>query len=150
MSISSASTMSTSDNIKDNAEKAKKFLVEVKAALDSKQNLADDITMSAINQGTDVVTMFTVLKGFRGNALFYASLGTLGFNVAARAILAGRRIFFPPPGVVLDSGLGAFAGALLMLIEPIAGSEVIAASMGAVRTDRNAWLVVTATVLFII
>ena len=122
----------------DDAVKAKKFLVEVKAALDSKQNLADDITMSAINQGTDVVTMFTVLRGFRGNALFYASLCTLGVNVAARAILAVRRIFFPPEGVELASGLGAFAGALLMLIEPIAGSEVIAGSMRPVRTDMHA------------
>lgn len=85
--------------------------------------------MSWMDEATDFLTAFTVLRNFSGT-LFAASMVSAGVNALARLCLAAHRLVFPPKGVSVNMALPfvwlrMLFSALAMTIEPITGTWLV-------------------------
>ena len=101
-------------------------LEEKVSALGATQNKVDDIGASFLNEITDAVFAFTVLRGRRYD-LFIAEVAVFAVNAVARVMIALWTSC--RSGTELKTGLGSklrFVAALLLgIIEPIVGHELL-------------------------
>ena len=82
----------------------------------------DEVFSSIVNQGTDVVSAFAVMKKANPSC-FLASMGVLGVNVLARLIIGLATVF--SGNVVVKSKCTVAAGLILGMVEPVSGMALL-------------------------
>ena len=82
----------------------------------------DEVFSSIVNQGTDVVSAFAVMRKANPSC-FLASMGVLGVNVLARLIIGLATVF--SGNVVVKSKCTVAAGLILGMVEPVSGMALL-------------------------
>lgn len=101
--------------------------------LDEFQNFTDETFTSLVNQGTDVVTAFAVMKK-RNLGCFHASMGVLGFNAVARLGIGLATVC--SSDVKVKSCSRVLLGLVWGMVEPVSGNAIL--SSGVRGSGRHA------------
>ena len=94
--------------------------------LDESQNFADEVFTSVVNQGSDLVTAFAIMKG-ANDGCFYASMIVLGINCVVRLVVG--LITARSDQVQTKSCTRVLLGLVLGMIEPVSGNALLASGV---------------------
>lgn len=94
--------------------------------LDEFQNFTDETFTSLVNQGTDVVTAFAVMKK-RNLGCFHASMGVLGFNAVARLGIGLATVC--SSDVEVKSCSRVLLGLVWGMVEPVSGNAILSSGV---------------------
>lgn len=94
--------------------------------LDEFQNFTDETFTSLVNQATDVVTAFAVMKK-RNLGCFHASMGVLGFNAVARLGIGLATVCCGD--VKVKSCSRVLLGLAWGMIEPVSGNAILSSGV---------------------
>jgi hypothetical protein len=94
--------------------------------LDESQNFADEVFTSIVNQGSDLVTAFTIMKRL-SPACFHASMIVLGVNCVVRLVVG--LITVGRGEVLCKSCIRVLLGLVFGMIEPVSGNALLASGL---------------------
>lgn len=94
--------------------------------LDEFQNFTDETFTSLVNQATDVVTAFAVMKK-RNLGCFHASMGVLGFNAVARLGIGLATVC--SGDVNVKSCSRVLLGLVWGMVEPVSGNAILSSGV---------------------
>jgi hypothetical protein len=112
---------------KDNGEtRVKALRLNLKMRLlhlDESQNFADEVFTSIVNQGSDLVTAFTIMQRPGTIGCFYASMIVLGVNCVVRLVVG--LITACSNDVETKSTTRVLLGLVVGMIEPVSGNALL-------------------------
>ena len=94
--------------------------------LDESQNFVDEVCNSVLNQSSDLVTAFAVMRKINPGC-FHASMAVLGTNALARLVIG--LVTACSGEVEVESYCKVVTGLVWGMIEPVSGNAILASGV---------------------